>query len=199
MKKIGILCLIGTLIAGLFGCARPLSIGEEEALSVLTELVPLSYEINDLFFGNGLPAADPPEERPGTVSYRPVRDDCSYRSTDEMKAAAAKVYSARYLESVFVTVFSGNENDAQAGELGLDMSTSPRYREIDGRLTVDVSYQPLAIRGRLTVVSVTLGRATPQYVATETVCRNEAGETETLRILLTKNPDGAWRLDSPTY
>ena len=199
MKKILLLLLAGLLAAGLCACARPLSIGEEEALSVLTELVPLSYEINDMFFGNGLPAADPPEERPDKVSYRAVSADCGYRSTAEMKEAAGRVYSERYLESVFVTVFSGNENDGEAGELGLDMSTSPRYKDILGQLSVDVSYVPLAIRGRLTVGSVTLGRATPQYVSTEVVCCDEAGQTVTLTVLLTQNADGAWRLDSPTY
>ena len=117
MKTILSVFLACLMAVGLAACARPLSIGEEEAFAILTELVPLSYEINDMFFGEGLPAAEPPEERPGKVSYRAVSDDCGYRTVAEMMAAAERVYSERYLKSLYVTVFAGNENDAEAGEL----------------------------------------------------------------------------------
>ena len=45
------------MAVSLFSCSKPkpLEISEEEALAVLTDLVPRSYEFNVIFFGEGLP------------------------------------------------------------------------------------------------------------------------------------------------
>ncbi len=197
MKKAALWLCAVLLAFGLFGCAeKPLSITEEEALTVLTDLVPRSYEFNVIFFGEGLPIAEPPAERPATVQYLPVREDCGYRSVAEIQAAAERIYSVRYLSGVYVSAFLGVTSEDSDG--GLDTSVSPRYKEIQGVLSANAAVIPLAIRGRLEVISATVGKATPQYVTTNAVCRTESGETVEMTILLTLE-DGVWLLDSPTY
>ncbi|MBE6636482.1 MAG: hypothetical protein E7618_01620 [Ruminococcaceae bacterium] len=194
---VSILALILLLTA--FGCGpAKLEISEEQALAVLQDLVPRSYEINVILFGNGLPT----EDHAGTGAadgaiYYPVTEDCGYRSTAEIKRAAEKIYSARYLSGIYVFAFTGVHSDEE--DSNLDLSVSPRYRDLaEQGLCVNVTVKPIAIRGRLEVLSVTVGKRTSTYVATEVTCRDESGNTLTLHIPLTKE-NGVWLLDGPTY
>ncbi len=197
MKRFWVLLLLPILMMGLVACSeKPLEITEEEANRVLKELVPLSYELNVIFFGEGLPVENPPAEKPATTTYLPVRQDSTYTSIAAIQKAAEKVYSKRYLDGVYISAFIGVAVESEDGML--DTSVSPRYQEFGGGLRMDISTDAMAIRGKRDVVSATVIGATPTYVTTEAVCRDENGNTETITILLTKE-NGVWLLDSPTY
>ena len=96
-RKLLLLILVAMLLLNAVGCGpAKLEISEEQALAVLQDLVPRSYEINVIFFGEGLPAKE--SAGAGTSDgaiYYPVSDDCGYQSTAEIKRAAEKIYSAR--------------------------------------------------------------------------------------------------------
>lgn len=190
--------LLAVFAAGsLLACSKKpaLKIEREEALSVLKELVPRSYELNVIFFGEGLPAvAEAYEEEHTKTAYFPVREDAAYASVEAIESEAEKVYSRRYLEEIYVGAFVGMTSDE--GE-GLLTSVSPRYKEIGGVLHIDVSVQPLSIRGKLEVTDAEIKKSTPEYVELTVTCL-EGGQEIQLSILLTLQ-DGVWLLDSPTY
>lgn len=197
MKRILILLLLPVLLMVSTSCAeKNLEITPEEATAVLKDLVPRSYELNVIFFGEGLPVEDPPETKPATVTYRPVTADCGYTSIAQIMRAAEQVYSKRYLDGVYVSAFIGVAAESEDGML--DTTVSPRYQEIGGKLQADTAASVKDIRGKLEVLSVTLGKATPTYVATEATCRDGEGNTVVMTVLLTLE-NGVWLLDSPTY
>jgi hypothetical protein len=200
MKRILLFLLSLILLAGtVTACsspAKPLEITQEEALAVLKDLVPKSYELNVIFFGEGLPLTDVPEEKPSSLFYCPVSEESPYTKISQVKAAAEKVYSARYLSGVYVGAFEGVIAESTDGLL--DTNLSPRYKEYGGKLHGDVMADVKDIRGRLEVISATVGRCTPEYVSTRVTCREEDGDTTEITVLLTLE-NGVWLLDSPTY
>lgn len=208
-------CLALLLLLPLTSCKeerKPLEITNEEAQAVLAELVPASYEINVIFFGAGLPyQGELPEEEEGesdteidfeddppliSAAYLPVTEDCGYASIREIKAAAQRVYSMNYLESVYVSMFEGVIASSEDGLL--DNNLSSRYKELAGILCVDARYEPLNIRGRLTVLSSEVTKKTPDYVSVLSLCLTEDGEETQVTFLLTLE-NGVWLLDGPTY
>lgn len=186
--------LAGTLL----GCSlkrEPLEISDEEALEVLSELVPMSYEINYIFFGEGLPTQS--DDQSESTSYVPIDESLSkYLSIASIKMAAEKIYSKKYLSSVYIPMFEGNKKTSEDGLL--DSEVSPRYKEIAGELHIDISYNKLKIDSKMYVSSVTVIKKTPDYVLVEGVGEYENGEAVTKRFYLTKE-NGIWLLDSPTY
>ncbi|MBQ4065811.1 MAG: hypothetical protein IJD10_06895 [Clostridia bacterium] len=198
MKRILLFVLVILCLVGGTACSeKNLEISEEEALRVMTELVPLSHELNVIFFGEGLPVTEPPAERPTATTYLPVSADSPYSSIAAIKTAAEKVYSSRYLEGIYVAAFVGVIPESDDGSV--NTLVSPRYQEFGSGLQADVSVAPKPnMLGKLTVQSVKVGRATPTYIAVETTCLDEGGNTVVKTILLTIE-NGVWLLDSPTY
>ena len=197
IRRIVLLLLALLLLCPLASCGgrENLEISEEEALAVLTDLVPRSHEINVIFFGEGLPTEGGHDEYTETA-YFPVTSDCKYQTVRQIRAAAEKIYSMSYLESVYVTAFVGMTATSEDGLL--DNNVSPRYKEINGKLSADASYRGLNIRGKLTVTACEIEKKTPDYVAVKTECLDENGEKVTLTLLLTLEND-VWLLDGPTY
>lgn len=178
------------------GCSKPLEISDADAERILKDIVPKSYEINDIFFGEGLKAVDEAytEEHTGTAYY-PVRDDCGYSSISEIKYAAEEVYSGNYLKEVYVAAFEGMNSSGEDG--GVDSSYSARYKEIDGKLNVNVNATKLAIRNKMTVISAKVAESTPEYVKCD-VTYEENGKKNRTYLYLTCESD-IWLLYSPTY
>ena len=139
---------------------------------------------------------NPPETKPTSVTYQPVAADCGYTSISQIMKKAEQVYSARYLDGVYVAAFIGVAAESDDGMV--DTTVSPRYQEIGGKLQADIAAPVKNIRGKLEVVSATVEGATPTYVTTKATCLDEDGNTVVLTVLLTLE-NGVWLLDSPTY
>ena len=158
MKRLLLVILSLCLLASMFGCEKNkevLEISEEEALDVLKELVPASYEINVMFFGEGLPKTD--ENEYEDTNYVPVDTAKSDHSTIiSMKIAAEMVYSMNYLSNVYVIMFEGTKTSESDGLL--DNDVSPRDKEIANELCIDASYVPYNILGKLSVESVSISK-----------------------------------------
>lgn len=199
MKRIILFVMSVCLLITAFGCAvsieKPLKITEEEALEVLSELVPASYDINVMFFGDGLPSTD--EEEYVDTNYVPVDTGKSpYASIISMKVAAERIFSKNYLKNVYVVMFEGTKSTDSDGLL--DNNMSPRYKEIASELCIDASYEPYNILGRLSVESVTIVKKTSSYVSIDAKCLDENGAEINKRFFLTLE-NGVWLLDGPTY
>ncbi len=196
MKRILVLFLSLVLAASMFSCSKPkpLKISEEEAYEVLCDLVPRSYEFNVIFFGEGLPHED--GEYEDTTYVEVDLAESKYGSIPEIKTEVEKVYSKRYLKSIYINMFVGSKTTSSDGLL--DNDVSPRYKVIDGKLMIDASYDEVDIMGRLTVVSTAVVKKTPKYVSVDAVCQDESGNEIEKRFFLTLE-NGVWLLDGPTY
>ena len=196
MKRILVLLLSLVLTVSMFSCSKPkpLKISEEEAYEVLCDLVPRSYEFNVIFFGEGLPHEH--GEYEDTTYVEVDLGESKYSSIPEIKVEVERVYSKRYLKSIYVNMFVGSKTTSSDGLL--DNDVSPRYKEIEGKLMIDASYDEVNIMGKLTVVSTAVVKKTPKYVSVDAVCQDENGNEIQKRFFLTLE-NGVWLLDGPTY
>ena len=201
MKKIALFLSAVLLLTLLVGC----SAAPDEAfiLESVTSLVEASYEVNDIFFGEGLPAIarDSDFAIENYVYYMDYYDnydyltaDCPYTHTDQIKALAETVYSEDYLSSIYETMFVGLA-DETAGML------YARYLDTEEGLRKSNIHSPMIEKKRvydystMTIVKPTNGR----FINVEIDTHLE-GEADILRIRLTLvREDDGWRLDTPTY
>ena len=199
MKTVKIVCIVCALAAliSLLGCGR-LKITDAEALDILNGLIPKAAEINEIFFGAGLPAAYDDAENDDTsmARYVQVSGDCPYRTVADIKRAAEEVYSAKYLSSVYVSMFEGTS----AGEEDAAVATiSPRYREIGGVLCVNVNAPSYNIRRIASVRTAQItGNAKKRVKVLCDCALNDGTEEKGVELYLTME-NGRWVLQSPSY
>ena len=175
----------------------------DELRPIAEALIEASFPINDIFFGEGLPAIERDSalaienhiyymDEGGNYDY--VTEDCPYQTTDQIKAAAEAVYAADYLASLYETTFIGVA-DEHAGML------YARYLDTDEGLKKSNIHEAMITRQRVYDYDsmVIVEPSNSQYVNLEFTTHLE-GETETTTVRLTLVlQDGEWRLDSPTY
>jgi hypothetical protein len=120
MKKVIVgflaLLLLAALPISLASCARAPRV--EEIYDRVVELIDASYEVNTVFYGDGLPVWKTDSEFaefthlyfdfPYKGDYEQVKHQASFSSIEDIKRAAAQVYSRDYLENVlFPAAFDG--------------------------------------------------------------------------------------------
>ena len=89
----------------------------DEVRDRIVYLIEGSKEINILFFGSGLPIY----RRDGLIetelgvyyddeytAYNKVMENTRFKSIDDMKKAAERVYSENYLDAIYETAFEGD-------------------------------------------------------------------------------------------
>ena len=214
MKRFIALFLIFALAVPIFySCTKEekepprenLVITENEARETLALLIEGAYEINEIFFGKGLPYdGEPNSESAATAQYLPVSDESPYLSIKEIKIAAEKIYSDGYLESVYGTAFEGitiDSSEAEEGYAGYPLS--PRYKMFNEELRVNAKHVGFKLNTvPLAETAIVVAEAcTPDYVTVQLnyTRRDDASYSGTMRLQLSQNAEGQWRLDSPTY
>ena len=184
---------------------------EEEIRTVLDELLPKSFELNEIYFGEGLPMSNDKamvEQFYGmfdsdveAINYHPVDVSCGYTTETDIREATLEVFTADYAEYLFGRAFSGISATFNEGEEQEYTSTAvyAMYIEQDGILTVRINLDEEAIPlGRtydLDGMELTENAENFVIAKIPTEMDGKALDVE-LRLVLT--PDG-WRLDSPTY
>lgn len=173
----------------------------DEIRAALETLIPASAELNEIYFGRGLPtAADEegytaPDE--GLV-YMPVLPSCKYQTEAELREATLAVFTESYASALFERGFSGLT--VKYDESGLSSTMYAVYIETDGVLTKRTTVKDEALRlGReYRIDKMTVVRQKNDYAVVDipTVMDGEESVTVTLKLVLTEN---GWRLDSPTY
>jgi hypothetical protein len=199
------------MILGMFGCSKP-KVSAEDMRPVLEELLPKSAELNEIYFGDGLPTnRDEDAVRAfyesfdtdiAAISYEPVDPDCGYETVDDIKAATLEVFTEEYAEFLFDRAFKGISDLFDEGTETEHRSTAvyAMYIEQDGFLTKRVNLKDDAIP---------LGR-TYDLDSLEVLRSNDTGVQVKLKSFFDGQPsvdvemwltetENGWRLDSPTY
>jgi hypothetical protein len=120
MKKIMSLLLTVALlcgaVVGLSACSGGNPPPLEDVYDRIVTVVEASHEVNVLLFGAGLPVYPRGDAEDDLIHrYYGVADDgreyvtpyTKYKSIDQMQSAIAAVYSVRYRESLYETLFTG--------------------------------------------------------------------------------------------
>lgn len=153
---------------------------EDEAKDILSELLPLSYEFNEIFWGKGLDTLSAENNE----IYAKVDEKYGYTSADDILTAASEVFSSEYLEIIKSAVFDGNEEEG----------INPRYMDIGGVLKADTSNKGFDIKGNIETDSVKIKRQNSKVV-TLTADYADGGST----VIQLVNENGVWKLNSATY
>lgn len=165
-------------------------------------LIENSKEINVLFFGKGLPIY----EREGMLarelglyyddgysSFNKVMETTRYKSTDEMKKCAEKVYSTDYLKAIYETAFDGYLTGSSSAYMRFYETSDWLYQSIyapDYKLSERI-YDYSSIR----MIEPSSDEYINITIDTYTLA-NRKVKTISLSFVYER---GNWYLDSPTY
>lgn len=197
--------MLSVMMASMFACSPGHPPALEEVYDRLVEVIEGAHEVNTALFGVGLAVyeRDSSECALNNMYYNAADDGMEYvseysqyRTADEIREAAEKVYSEDYLSSLFETVFTG-----YAYEEGGDSGVLPaRYTEKEGRM-YQSSYIKAMVKGQRTYdyasMEIISGNAT--YI--EVSIRSYAFETPNTWItgdLGFVYENGNWYLDGPS-
>ncbi len=198
---IGAAVVIGIVVGVLYGCMPQYDVSEVPAAA--KELIEASYEINTIFFGEGLPTIgyDGSDELMGD-SYSVLTEDSPYKTEAEIKEAALKVYTEEYCAFLFEKAFIGQEVDFSndddsvvevvqipARYLTYEGELIVRNVEDDERLTLDRTYD---------TGNVTIEKKYRKKVVISVPVFEDGVPAGDETFTLAYTPDG-WRLDDPTY
>lgn len=190
MKRFLILLTLISMLC-LPSCVEKLT--QEEALAVAGELVSASLELNEIYYGEGLPYTD---EDDAAVMYAPVTDEAKYVTEAELREATLKVFTEAYATSVFSMYLTGYSDD----EGGVIYA---RYIDNGERLTVNLQAEPLVENTRtydLDSGKIIKLRRKMIVVEYDTFVDGVSdGKVEVTLRLVDSESGKVWRLDSPTY
>ena len=193
MKSKTILLLLSLFLTFSLVSCNNSRFSDKELADVAAELIESSKEINEIFFGEGLPVDESTsqikdgEEVTGG-NYCRVTSDCPYRTKDEVKEAAERVFSDEYLSQVYESAFEGSDD------------IRPRYgTDSTGALTRDITSAKKQTdewtewnKSTIEIKSASSSRA---VFSVEGTFRGKT-EREVMQMVYTAQ---GWRLDSPTY
>lgn len=214
MKKLPIL-LITTLLL-LSSCGG--SMTEAEVSAVLAELIPASYPLNEIYFGEGLPISDDRADVEAfyaavgmdndiSLNYHPVSPEAPYTTAEAIREATLAVFSDSYADYLFTMAFDGlssvfNEDTEQQVTQTVSYA---RYMETDGILTVRMNIGEDAIplnrtydTNDIEIIRDKLN-GVHGYLLVEVQSYVDGQPDVKVEVKLVKNAEGQFRLDSPTY
>ncbi len=198
---VAVAAVVAVVVGVLYGCMPQYDVSEVPGAA--RELIEASYEINTIFFGEGLPTIgyEGMDELMGD-SYSALTEDCPYKSEAEIKDAALKVYTEDYCKFLFEKAFIGQEidfsnDDASVSEvvqiparyLTYNGELIVRHVEDDERLTLNRTYDTANVR-------VEKKYRKKVVIAVDSFEDGVPAGEETFTLVITG--DG-WRLDDPTY
>ena len=204
MKFLNILLAVLMIITSVYAfssCGSEPSPALDDVKDDFCFLIEASAEINEYFFGAGLPVYDRDDEANAELyanlasqysKYEYVSTDSKYITIEDMKRAAEKVYTEEYLSSVYMMAFDGYADEISG-------VTVARYLESEGWLFQSTAYEPL-IEGKREFDYNTMKIVKPSrgdYVNVEIVSILDGKELP-ITLAFSKTADG-WRLDTPTY
>ena len=209
MKKY--LILLAALLAVLTSCGGT---DEAEIEAALEALIPASYELNEIYFGEGLPISNDREAAQAfydsmgagseiSLNYHPVDPECGYVSVEEIKAATLAVFSESYSDYLFTMAFEGLSSVFDEGtEMQVTKTVSyARYLDDTGMLTVrmDIPDEAMPLNRTYDTSDFTVIREKAGYILVDVQSYVDGVPDQRVEVKLVKNAAGEYRLDSPTY
>ena len=194
-----VLCAVMTVACGV-------DYTEDEVKKAAAGLIEASYEINEIYFGKGLPISEEDSEEAKefakengleleNIQFLPVTEESPYKSIKDIKKAVAKVYSESYCEYLNLMAFEGfSTEDGSA-------AVYAKYIEDEkGVLTarVDLADKGIILNRTYDTSTIKAKKMKKDEVTFTVDSYVDGKKDETLTFKLVLESDG-WRLDTPTY
>ncbi|MBE6713920.1 MAG: hypothetical protein E7575_01360 [Ruminococcaceae bacterium] len=205
-RVISLVILTFSMLFSSVACNEKVEYTENEVIEAAKSLIEASYEINEIYFGKGLPISEKDSEAAKefaadldldveSVDFLPVTDESPYKSIEKIKEATAKVYSADYCEIIYETAFAGRSLDDGSA------AVYARYMEnSEGILTARIDIEETcAILNRTYDLSTLKVKKMKPESATVTVQSLVDGEKDNVLTFTLIIEEDGWRLDTPTY
>jgi len=173
-------------------CAAFSGLNDEEAREILADLIPRSAELNEIFWGTGLPVVEyDADDLPKSIrwKYYEVTPDCKYQTMAALDAEASQVFTYKYLQSMYEWAFFGTYD--------LPSRYSESERGVLQRNVMDDGFELTTVFhiGQARVKSGTRDKVTVNVPADG--YEGEPYDGGINLVLIREN--GVWLLDSPTY
>lgn len=189
MKKIISIILIAVSLLLLPSCIADCSYDEAEVKAAATDLIKRAEVYNDIFWGKGIPYIEDNSYSNG-IYYAADPDyihNMGFKNLDDIYLKASTVYSADYLESIYIGMnTNGNVRYYQGVEYIMVNSKHTPLLVDEVKYLYD-TLEILGYDGEVMCIKITVK-----------VTRGEDTQTRDREIDLVKE-GGRWLLDSPTY
>ena len=185
--------LIASLSLALISCGKGPEL--DEVREHIESTVEKSVELNEVFYGEGLPVYK--EIITGKDYYLVNTEKSDYDTIDELKEALAEVYTADYCTALGEVMFVGIADNL--------VSLLPRFieEEMSGTLMQDMYAESILLGERVFDYSAMTMEKSSKNSFTVRIPATLNGEKDEDAVLTFKKEmtdNGAvWKLDSPTY
>lgn len=197
---------VALILAAVMGASCGVDYTDEEVIKEAKALIEAAYEINDIYFGKGLPiSAEDSEEAKKfaaenglsleTVQFLPVTEESPFKSIDAIKKATEKVYSREYCDYLYSMAFEGYSTEDGSA------AVYAKYIEDEkGTLTARIDLADNELPTRTYDLDSIEVKTKKEALVTVTMDSYLDGKKEEKPVTFTlvKEDDG-WRLDTPTY
>lgn len=206
-KTVKIIALAAVIIiAAVMAVSCGVDYTEDEVKKAASDLIEASYEINEIYFGKGLPISEKESEEAKdfahengleleNIQFLPVNEESPYKSIEDIKKACSGVYSQSYCEYLNLMAFEGfSTEDGSA-------AVYAKYIEDEnGVLTarIDLAESGIVLNRTYDVSTVKVGKMKKNEATVTVDSMVDGKKDETLTFKLVREADG-WRLDTPTY
>ena len=181
------LMLIAVLAVSIVGCGCS-KISEDEAYTVLKDLIERSYVLNVIYYGEGLKYRDsgnPNDE------YGMVLETESYILRSSLEKETREVFTQTYADSIINMAFLGVQSAINQN------SVMPRYVTMgdDDLIYVNKNYKPVVQEiAQYDYKTLKITKISRRFIEAE------IKTTKGINVdVVLVNENGAWRLDSGTY
>ncbi|MBR2024290.1 MAG: hypothetical protein IKA02_00605 [Clostridia bacterium] len=183
LVKILAAILIVIFTIGMVGCK---TLSDEEAKGIFNTLVKESYELNVIYFGDGLK----PQVTEEDSLYIPVQGSENYTAKLPLVERTREIFSTDYASDIIKTAFEG--------EMGVVGSSAiyARYIEYEGYLSVRRDIDGIEV-AKYDYSTTEIIKVSNRFIIAKIKTVN-LEKNEYVEITLI-NEDNGWRIDSATY
>lgn len=182
--KIMSLILIVIFAVSITGCK---SVSDTEAKAIFNTLVKESYQLNVIYFGEGLEPQIPEQE---SDLYAPVKGSESYTAKLPLVERTREIFSSDYASDIIKTAFEG-----ESGAVGTT-AVYARYIEYEGHLSVRKDIEGIEV-SKYDFSTTEIIKNSKRFIIARIKTTN-LEKNDFVEITLI-NEEKGWRIDSATY
>ncbi len=183
--KITLLTILATiLVVSTVGCKE---VSDQAAKAIVKSLVEQSYELNVIYFGEGMEGQEPENE--GDM-YVPVAGSSNYTSYLALVEKTRQVFSEAYSNDMISVAFNG-----ESGAIG-SSAIFARYLEYEGYLHVRREIDGIEV-AKYDFTTIEIVKNSKRFIIAK-IKTTDTDKPELVEITLI-NEENGWRIDSATY
>ena len=182
--KIMSLILIVIFAVSIMGCQK---MSDSEAKAIVNTLVKESYELNVIYFGEGLKPQIPEQE---SDLYAPVQGSSNYTAKLPLVERTGEIFSSDYAADIVKTAFEG-----ESGAIGTT-AVFARYIEYEGYLFVMRDIEGIEV-AKYDYSTTEIVKVSKRFIVAKIKTSN-LENNQFVEITLI-NEENGWRIDSATY